>query len=387
MADQVKTIECLARLLDAESPVVRQRVRAELVAVGPALRQWLEKRGWLKSPEIQFKLSELARQAETDAMMGSWLGWIGMRDEYAKLEKAAVILAELEAGRSLAPSISHLLDDLAQAYLKDRRGVDPLSLNRYLFVEGRLRGGVEDSLTRYSNLHYALTHGRGLPITLASVMMLCGARLGLRIQGCNLPGRFMAHATVAGRSVLFDCFHEGKVLNRLEQSSLPLSPRKNLNHYLYNPPSAIDIAARMLNNLMSGYVRDGSLDAYRHCLALAQALRSSRTAKRHRLLSEPDRAESAFEPGCLVRHKKLGYRAVVVARDERIRRLGGPGQERRQPWCHLLLAGSGSAYTAEASLEADETGEEIHHPLIPQYFERFNNGRYRRNDKPWVQPT
>jgi heat shock protein HspQ len=50
----------------------------------------------------------------------------------------------------------------------------------------------------------------------------------------------------------------------------------------------------------------------------------------------------------------------------------------------VLVHESGSiTYPAESSLAPDESGEEIVHPLLEQFFGDFADGRYPRNDISW----
>lgn len=103
----------------------------------------------------------------------------------------------------------------------------------------------------------------------------------------------------------------------------------------------------------------------------------------------PD-AEPAFQPGQLVRHRRYGYRGVVVSTDGHC--TADPGwymknktqPDRDQPWYHVLVHESGTVtYAAESSLMDDPTGLPIEHPLIAAFFSDFDNGRYTRNDQPW----
>lgn len=97
-----------------------------------------------------------------------------------------------------------------------------------------------------------------------------------------------------------------------------------------------------------------------------------------------------FEPGDLVRHKRYGYRGVVVAVDGHCKAtpqwyLSNKTQPSRdQPWYHVLVDGSStSTYPAEQNLLPDDSGMPIDHPLIAVYFSAFAGGRYARNDDPW----
>ena len=109
----------------------------------------------------------------------------------------------------------------------------------------------------------------------------------------------------------------------------------------------------------------------------------------------PEPSESApnrFEPGHLIRHRRYGYRGVVVALDLQCRadegwyRANKSQPARDQPWYHVLVDGSAhTTYAAQSSLMPDPSGEEISHPLLEQFFSEFTNGFYTRNFQPWPQ--
>jgi heat shock protein HspQ len=97
-----------------------------------------------------------------------------------------------------------------------------------------------------------------------------------------------------------------------------------------------------------------------------------------------------FEPGDLVRHRRYGYRAVVVdydltcAASDEWYRSNQTQPVRDQPWYHLLVdRAAHTTYAAEENLESDPSGLEISHPLLRHFFEAFEQGSYVRNDRPW----
>jgi len=101
-------------------------------------------------------------------------------------------------------------------------------------------------------------------------------------------------------------------------------------------------------------------------------------------------AAPRFAPGDLVRHRRYGYRGVVVERDLSCAAPDawyGSNQtqpERDQPWYHVLVHGTGqTTYAAQQNLEGDPSGGEIAHPLLPHYFSAFSDGRYVRNERPF----
>ncbi len=94
-----------------------------------------------------------------------------------------------------------------------------------------------------------------------------------------------------------------------------------------------------------------------------------------------------FGIGDVVRHRLFPFRGVVFDVDpefantdewwEAIPEDVRPAKN--QPFYHLLAEnedGSYVAYVSQQNLEADEEGEEVGHPAIPQIFEAFSGGRY-----------
>ena len=102
--------------------------------------------------------------------------------------------------------------------------------------------------------------------------------------------------------------------------------------------------------------------------------------------------KQSFIPGDIVRHVRYHYRGVIVASDfmcmadENWYQSNKTQPDKNQPWYHVLVHESGSiTYPAESSLELDESGEQVVHPLLDQFFTCFEEGRYQRNEVPWPE--
>lgn len=101
-------------------------------------------------------------------------------------------------------------------------------------------------------------------------------------------------------------------------------------------------------------------------------------------------SQPRFEPGQIVRHKRYGYRGVVVAADPHCRAapawyMSNKTQpDREQPWYHVLVDGTASStYPAEENLILDEDPSPIRHAWLENFFDGFDGGRYVRNDTAW----
>ena len=101
-------------------------------------------------------------------------------------------------------------------------------------------------------------------------------------------------------------------------------------------------------------------------------------------------ARTEFVPGDLVRHRRYGYRGVVVDLDvsctapEEWYESNATQPRRDQPWYHVLVhEAAHTTYAAEENLEPDPRPERIDNPLIDTFFSAFQGGYYTRNDRPW----
>ncbi len=97
-----------------------------------------------------------------------------------------------------------------------------------------------------------------------------------------------------------------------------------------------------------------------------------------------------FMPGTLVRHRRYGYRGVVVDfdmschADDQWYDANATHPDRDQPWYHVLVHGSTiNTYAAQENLIADATGGRIDHPLVQHFFDGVDQIGYLRNSEMW----
>lgn len=91
-----------------------------------------------------------------------------------------------------------------------------------------------------------------------------------------------------------------------------------------------------------------------------------------------------FFVGQIVEHNRFGYRGVVFGVDaefglseEWYEEMARSRPPKDRPWYHVLVDGAlHSTYVAERHLEASENPSQISHPLLGEYFDRFDGSRY-----------
>ncbi|HEX8834503.1 MAG TPA: transglutaminase-like domain-containing protein [Abditibacteriaceae bacterium] len=294
----------LLKLVDDPSPAIRQKIAAKLRELGPNLRGQIDalqltlsdsQREALR-PILVEQADEAARlvtleenaallrltgftdgemQLESDG--GQWLGWLQLENEWDKLEAALTRLATWQTGPGDAAygpessaALAAKLDELADEFRRSGRAYEAAELSEFLFVEKGLHGAP--SFDYYnplnSNLAYVVEEGRGIPISLATLFMLVGHRLGLEIYGCNFPGHFLARSREWGHDLFFDCFDRGRLLTELEAAAI----RKAAPDTMQGGATAEEMVARFLRNLAVAYEQNGDASRARFMLARLEEL-------------------------------------------------------------------------------------------------------------------
>jgi regulator of sirC expression with transglutaminase-like and TPR domain len=153
---------------------------------------------------------------------------LSLPDDAIDLGHASLLVAreeypDLDIGRYLAR-----LDDMATGIaerLSGREGATSLiaHLNRFLFEEMGFRGNREEyDDPRNSFLNDVLDRRVGIPITLSTVYLEIGRRIGCRLAGVAFPGHFLVRLLgVEGQpDVLIDPFNRGRFLGESECRTL-----------------------------------------------------------------------------------------------------------------------------------------------------------------------
>ena len=83
----------------------------------------------------------------------------------------------------------------------------------------------------------------------------------------------------------------------------------------------------------------------------------------------------------------FGYRGVIIdvdqncqASEEWYEAVAKSRPPKNRPWYHVLVHQSEqSTYVAEQNSEPDDSVEPIDHPMLENFFSKFDNGRYIRS--------
>lgn len=129
------------------------------------------------------------------------------------------------------------------------------------FIAGELcfRGNTENYyLDRNSLLPCVIDTRMGIPITLSVIYRMIGERAGMKVEGINLPGHFIARHG----EVLFDPFHKGRILTQSDCEEILARQNLKLRASHLEPATSRQILLRVLANLL--YVYDLHKDPEKH---------------------------------------------------------------------------------------------------------------------------
>ncbi len=176
------------------------------------------------------------------------------------LAQAALMVAEAEyPGLDIARYID-MLDTLA-GRVRDAIAATPAApqmatVLRVLYEDLGFRGNSADYYDpKNSFLNDVLERRRGIPITLAIVLVEVCRRVGVDAQGVSFPGHFLVRSAVNGGAMIIDPF-DGRPLDaedlqllyvRATNDEGPIDPR------LLEPATTLQVVLRMLNNLRGIY--------------------------------------------------------------------------------------------------------------------------------------
>jgi regulator of sirC expression with transglutaminase-like and TPR domain len=199
-------------------------------------------------------------------------------EETIDLAEAALLIAKEEyPDLDVADYLGRLEAMAAEVQAQVGSTVDPRrmieALNTYLFQAQGFRGNSEDYYDpRNSFLNDVLDRRTGIPITLSTVYLAVGRRLGLRLDGVGMPGHFLVKYMAPDEEVVIDPFNGGAVvtpadcqrlLDRIYGGKLAFEPR------FLTTLGTRRILGRMLSNLKVIYFNN---HAYAKALSVVDRL-------------------------------------------------------------------------------------------------------------------
>jgi len=222
---------------------------------------------------------------------------VSKSDQTINLAEAALLIAEEEYPGLDVEAYLDRLNRMAhevETRFRNDRDEDPLgcveALNSYLFDDLKFRENAEEYYDpRNSFLNEVLDRRTGIPITISTVYLEVGWRLGMPLHGVGFPGHFLVKYLTGKGEIILDPFHRGSILTEKEcQGRLDqvYAGRVQLRPDLLAAATKRQILTRILANLKGIYV---AATDYRRALAAVERM----------LVINPDLAPEIRDRGIL----------------------------------------------------------------------------------------
>ncbi len=244
----------LLDLLDDDSEEVRSRVMNELIDYGYSLENDLKEFPVNSYRREQSVLNDILMSNRRNWIREEWHELLKVDDQICQLEKAFDLLSKFQLGLSTVDDLEYLLDELAEEFRNAMPGGNELDLSNFLFKTKKLEGEKHDYYNPLnSNLIYAIKEKRGLPITLASILILVASRIGLEVEGCNFPGHFLAKVCFEKKIILIDCFNKGRFIHENDVEMNVGDSLEAIHKIIRMKITSKQIIKRALTNLINAY--------------------------------------------------------------------------------------------------------------------------------------
>ncbi|MBN1300015.1 MAG: transglutaminase family protein [Melioribacteraceae bacterium] len=249
-----KDLPYLVSLIDDDISEVRDEVLRELSNYGSHLEQDLyEFINILDSNKIEL-IRPIIESSRRIWLKENWITWQTLEDEYSRIESACTLISRYQYGMSYEKNLADELNNLMIKFVQFYPHGDEYDLARFLFMDERIEGEKLDFYNpKNSNVLFAITEKRGLPITLSIIYMLVGKRIGMNIDGCNFPGHFLTKFKDSSQTVFVDCFNNGRIVYEDELKELLYDSYESIMDILNENTTANTIIRRVVSNLINAY--------------------------------------------------------------------------------------------------------------------------------------
>lgn len=273
----VPNTQALIRLLSDNDPETVRLVKQQLFSMAEDNPHCLDGLSRVDDEDVSRHAREIINELEGQNAVRDFELLCHLGGENFAVEQSAWMLARAVEPQKCTSSFEEQINDWGKEFLtRVPRASDSrervLLLTEFLSDELGFRGNSSCYYCEENSLLPHVVSSRvGIPISLALVYMMVGSRAGMRIEGINLPGHFIARHS----GVFFDPFHAGRILSVPDVKQLLARQNIELRESHLLPATPRQFLLRMLANLLYVYDLDeedekrdlvkGWMDAISYC--------------------------------------------------------------------------------------------------------------------------
>jgi len=266
--------DAIARLLRDDDPETVRMVKEQLALGGedyiPDLRDLVERNDERVSRHARDVMAEIAGHGADD----EFLLLCHFFSRESDFENACWMLSQALGAKFEIELLEHKVNLWGRQFLVRTSGIVSnrqrvLELANFMAGELCFRGNTDDYYCERNSLLPSVIETRmGIPLTLTLLYIMVARRAGLKVDGINLPGHFIARHG----GVLFDPFHKGRILTGADCEEILARQKLKLRASYLEAASPRQILLRLLANLLYVYDLRGEQEKHRHVKAWVKAL-------------------------------------------------------------------------------------------------------------------
>ena len=270
----------LVSLLADEDVKVLHTVWEHLLAVGAPALPYLREAGDDPDPRKRIRARHIMARIVSEALEEQFRLLAAHDDETFDFEEGIVTIARIEYPELDRETFHRPLETLTAGLREHLVGVTrPIeiiqAINAYLFDELKFTGNSSD----YYNLDNAFMNRviekrTGIPISLSTLYLLLGERLGLPLKGVGLPGHFLVRYDDGASEIYIDPYNSGRLLSRKDCAQYLTGAGYYFKEEYISTSSSRDIIIRTLRHLVLIYSKQPHKPRVRQLTHYIELLRS-----------------------------------------------------------------------------------------------------------------
>jgi regulator of sirC expression with transglutaminase-like and TPR domain len=255
--------QALLSLLSDDDASVRETVRAQIIAQGPACLGWIKRHALTNDPVLRRQIAGILDHFERVSADEDFRSFCAASGDEFDIEHAALLLARTEYPLVQIDGYRAWLDDLAgQLFERIDYSAQPDEIigviNQYLFKELGFVGNEKDYYDpENSYLNRVLDRRTGNPINLSLVYLLLGRRLKLPLAGIGMPGHFVCRFQSTTAEFYVDVFNRGRLLTKGDCVKFLLQSNNGYHQSHLAPVTPRRMLIRICMNLHHIYLQRG----------------------------------------------------------------------------------------------------------------------------------
>lgn len=256
--------DAIAKLLRDDDPETVRMVKEQLILGGEECMSNLRDLALMDDDQVSRHARDVMAEIASRNADDDFLLLCHFFNDDNDLERACWMLAQTLVPSFDAEALETKVNQWGRQFLVKISGIVSnrqrvQALAEFMAGELCFRGNTDDYYCERNSLLPCVIETRmGIPITLAILYRMVGARAGMRVDGINLPGHFVARHG----EVLFDPFHRGRILTKADCEDILARQNLKLRGSHLEPATPRQILVRVLANLL--YVYDLQKDTSKH---------------------------------------------------------------------------------------------------------------------------